>query len=260
MTSPNDLYREPVALDRQQHRGKRLKRGLPSPGLQKLHACFVAASEFAEASKEYVIAFVDATAPAAPGGEAPPREVSPIVLLGLREDENLYMPRVDGPAPWDARYLPAFVRRYPFAYTRDAQGNSAVLIDRAFEGFNDSEGDLLVDNDGQPAPFLKEMLGFLDAFEVEVERTRLFCRRLLELDLLKPVNIDVDLPGGGKLNAGGVQIVDEDKMKAMSDEALVKMARSGELGLLYAHLISTTNIQRLTERLGERMAGSAATA
>jgi SapC len=259
MTNPNDLYREPVALDRQRHRGKRLVRGLPSPGLQKLHACFIAASEFGEASKEYVIAFVDATPPPEAGTPPAPREVSPVVLLGLREDENLYLPRTDLPASWDARYLPAFVRRYPFAYTRDAQGNSAVLIDAAFEGFNDTEGDLLVQDDGEAAPFLKEMIGFLDAFEAEVERTRLFCGKVLELDLLKPVQIDVDLPGGAKLNAGGVQIVDEDKLKALPDDALVKLARSGELGLLYSHLMATTNIQRLTERLGERI-GAMATA
>lgn len=198
MTSPNDLYREPVALDRQQHRGKRLKRGLPSAGLRKLHACFLAASEFAEASKEYVIAFVDATPPPEAGAQPVPREVSPIVLLGLREDENLYMPRTEAnAAPWDARYLPAFVRRYPFAYTRDPQGNSAVLIDAAFEGFNDTEGDLLVQDDGEAAPFLKEMLGFLDAFEAEVERTRRLCRRLVDLALLKPVQIDVDLHAAG---------------------------------------------------------------
>jgi hypothetical protein len=255
MTHPNDLYREPIALDRQQHRGKRLKRGLPADGLSRLHACFVAVSEFSEASKEYVIAFVDATAPATPGGEPPPREVSPIVLFGLREDENLYLPAPD--AAWAARYVPAFVRRYPFAYTRDAQGQSAVLIDAAFEGFNDTEGELLVQDDGEPAPYLKQTIGFLDAFEAEVERTRLFCRRLLELDVLKPVQIDVNLPDGGKLNAGGVQIVDEDKLKGLPDAATLDLARSGALGLLHAHLISTTNVQWLTERLGARMLAAA---
>jgi SapC len=254
MTHPNDLYREPVALDRQRHRGKRLRRNLPAAGLPRLHACFVAVSEFAEASKEYVIAFVEATGPVE-AGSAPPREVSPIVLLGLREDENLYLPVPDG--PWDARYVPAFVRRYPFAYTRDAHGATAVLIDAAFEGFNDTEGELLVQDDGEAAPYLKEMIGFLDAFEAEVERTRGFCRRLLELDVLKPVQIDVDLPDGSKLNAGGVQIVDEDKLKALPDAALLELARNGALGLLHAHLISTTNVQRLTERLGARFGATA---
>jgi len=252
MTHPNDLYREPVVLDRQRHRGRRLRRDMPAVGLPKLHACFVAVSEFAEASKEYVIAFVDATGPAPAAGEPAPREVSPIVLLGLREDENLFLPADDPSGLWDARYVPAFVRRYPFAYSRDAQGVSAVLIDGAFEGFNDTEGELLVQDDGEAGPYLKEMIGFLDAFEAEVDRTRSFCRRLLEIDVLKPVQIDVALASGDKLNAGGVHIVDEDKLKALPDAVLLELARNGALGLLHAHLISTTNVQRLTDRLAAR--------
>jgi hypothetical protein len=48
------------------------------------------------------------------------------------------------------------------------------------------------------------MLGFLDAFEAEVERTRRLCRRLVDLALLKPVQIDVDLHAAGiELAAAG---------------------------------------------------------
>ena len=247
------LYREPVLLDRQQHRGKRLRRNTVTAPVARLHACFLAVSEFPEASKDFVIGFVDASAPDAAG----PKEVSPIALLGLREDENLYVvadAEANGAGSrWDARYLPAFIRRYPFAYGRGDDGQPAVLIDAACEGLNDIEGELLVQDDGEPTPFLQQMIQFLDAFEEEVQRTRLLCQRIVELDLLKPVQIDVSLPGGQTLNAGGVQVIDEAKLKALPEAVAVELLRNGALGLLHAHLISTTNVQRLTERLGERM-------
>ncbi|HEU4458199.1 MAG TPA: SapC family protein [Methylibium sp.] len=250
MSQANDLYLDPVALDRHAHRGKRLDRERLAPRFAKLHACFVAASEFPEASKEYVIGFVETRSPAAPPDA--PLEVSPIALLGLRENENLFLPP-DGAGRWDARYVPAFIRRYPFAYARDAQGQAAVLVDAGYEGLNDARGELLVQDDGEATPYLKDTIGFLDAFEAEVERTRGLCRRLVELGLLKSVQIDVKLADGRALNAGGLQVIDETRLKALSDATLLELARNGALGLLHAHLMSTTNVQHLTERLGARL-------
>lgn len=261
----NVLYAQPVLLGRDTHRGKRL-RPLSGPGpAARLHACFIAAGEFSEAAKEYVIGFVDApnAAGAASNGAAAndaAREVSPIVLLGLRQGENLYVADPSAPgaaqaaaAKWDARYVPAFVRRYPFAYAHAGDGRPSVMIDAACEGLNDTDGELLVQDDGEASPFLKQMIDFLDAFETEVQRTRSFCRRVVELGLLKPVQIDVKLPDGQSLNAGGVQVIDEDKLKALPEAAGIELLRNGMLGLLHAQLISTTNVQRLTERLGARM-------
>jgi SapC len=264
----NVLYAQPVLLGRDTHRGKRLRptRG-PGPAA-RLHACFIAAGEFPEAAKEYVIGFVDA--PAVPGeaAEAAVKEVSPIVLLGLRQGENLYLadPAAPAAAPaapaaaakWDARYVPAFVRRYPFAYAHAGDGQPSVMIDAACEGLNDTDGELLVQDDGEASPFLKQMIGFLDAFEAEVQRTRALCRRIVALGLLKPVQIDVKLPDGKTLNAGGVQVIDEDRLKALPEAAGIELLRNGMLGLLHAQLISTTNVQRLTERLGVRMEAAAA--
>lgn len=251
------LYAQPVLLERDKHRGKRLRRTAGTGPAAKLHACFIAAGEFPEAAKEYVIAFVDATP-----SEGAPREVSPIVLLGLRENENLFLP-VPGagtdaePVKWDARYVPAFVRRYPFAYT-SGDKDPAVIIDNACEGLNDTEGELLVQDDGEASPFLKQMIEFLNSFEVEVQRTRAMCQRIVELDLLRPVQVDVSLPGGQMLNAGGVLVIDEAKFKALPEAVAVELLRNGMLGLFVAHLISTTNLQSLTARLGVRIESAAA--
>lgn len=244
--SLNALYRQPVLLDRNQHRGKRMRRLDHFGVAAKLNAGFLTAGEFPEAAKEYVIGFL----PAPDKDEQGRLEVSPVALFGLRPDENLL---VEPDGRWAARYVPAFLRRYPLAFVRGDGGQNNVVVDTAWEGFNDSAGELLVDADGQATPFLQDMIKFLDAFDLEVQRTRVLCRRLVDLDLLKPVQIDIKLPGGQSLAAGGVMVIDEDKLKALPEAAATELLRSGALGLLYAQLISASNIQRLTERLAPRI-------
>ncbi|HWH75682.1 MAG TPA: SapC family protein [Methylibium sp.] len=242
------LYRQPVLLDRQLHRGKRLRRLEHFGVAAQLNAGLVAVGEFPEVAKEFVIGFVPMSEKDGQGRA----EVGPVALFGLRPDENLFV-RPDG--SWDARYVPAFLRRYPLACTRSADGSEfSLLVDEAWEGFNDREGEALFDAEGRATPFLEGLAQLLDAFEQDLLRTRQLCRRIVDLDLLKPVQIDVTLPDGQKLNAGGVQMIDEDKLKALPEATTAELLRNGMLGLLYAQLISAGNVRRLSERLAQRMA------
>ena len=47
--------------------------------------------------------------------------VMPAVILGLRNDENLYLSDKNA---WQAKYLPAFIRRYPFAFSSQDDGKT----------------------------------------------------------------------------------------------------------------------------------------
>ncbi len=245
------LYRQPVLLDRELHRGKRLRRLEHFGVAAQLNAGLVAVGEFPEVAKEFVIGFVPMSEKDGQGRA----EVGPVALFGLRPDENLFV-RPDG--SWDARYVPAFLRRYPLACTRSADGAEfSLLVDEAWDGFNDREGEALFDAEGRATPFLEGMAKLLDAFEQDLLRTRQLCRRVVDLDLLKPVQIDITLPDGQKLNAGGVQMIDEDKLKALPEATVAELLRTGMLGLLYAQLISAGNVRRLSERLAQRMAAPA---
>lgn len=240
------LYRQPVALDRKLHVGKRLKALTGSRAAATMNACLVTAGEFAELSKEYVIGFV----PSQAAGDGGATEINAMALLGLRADENLF---IDADGRWDARYVPAFVRRYPFAYAGDVEGRPGLIVDAACEAFNDTEGERLIQDDGEPTPLLATTMQFLDAFEQDLQRTRELCARLVELDLLKAVQIDVTLPDGSTLHADGLRVIDEPRLKALPEAAAMDLLRNGVLGLLHAHLISTTNVQRLTQRLAARV-------
>ena len=249
MNFPSALYKDPVLLDRNEHRGKRISKLTDFSVAAEMNAMFVNVVEFAEAAKEYPITFL-----AVPESTQDKPVVSPVVLLGLRDRENLF---VNGDK-WDARYIPGFVRRYPLAYTKSGDDRVSVVIDQAWPGFNGDDGELLVDPSGEAAPYLKQMMEFLDAYEREGGRTRAFCERLVQLDLLRGGTVDGQLPDGSPLRVEGFFAVDEQKLLALPDADLLELTKSGAMGLIHAHMLSMSNVQRLFERLGQRLAAATA--
>ena len=251
--SMSDLYRRPVPLDRGPHRAKRL---VPLTRFERMatqNLAPVTVGEFAEVAREFVIAFVPVSPPA--GGSA--AEMTPVALLGLRQRENLF---VEADGRWGARYLPAFLRRYPFYQAPVPDGGApAVMVDADYPGFNDTEGERLMGDDGEPTPLLQQTIRFLDEFERQMQQTQVACRRIVELGLLKPVNIDLKLPDGQNFNATGLQVVDEAKLRELPPDTAAELLRNGLMLLLHAHLISSGNVHRLGERLAARLGAAAAT-
>ncbi len=238
------LYRDVVLVDRKAHAGKRVQPVQDWRIAAEMNAVFVTGSEFAAAAREFPIAFV----PVGTQADGKP-EVSPVVLLGLRERENL---TVTPSGRWDARFLPAFLRRYPFAYVRTDGERFSLAVDSAWPGFNDREGQPLMDGQGEPSPFLTELLKFLDAFEDEAARTHRFASRLVELDLLRGGEINGKLADGTPVQAQGFFMVDEAKLRDLPDATVLDLHRSGALGLIHAHLVSMGQVESLAARLARR--------
>lgn len=244
------LYREPTMLDAKVHRHKKLK-GLTDFSVTKaMHAAFLTATEFPQAALEMPIIFIN-TGERTDEGKA---LVSPVALLGLSPNENL---RVDEEGKWSGRYVPAFIRRFPFL-TAGVQGTDqpGVFVDASWSGFNDDEGEPLFDDQGQPADGLKRILEFLQRFEDEQARTRQFCQRLVELDVLKEMLADARMPDGQSIKVEGFLVVDEDKLRKLPEKAVIELHRNGMLGLLQAHMISMGNMGWLVERKAGRVAAS----
>ena len=74
------FYEKPVALNREQHRNTRIGPVGNYHYAARTNSVALAAAEFVEACKEYPIVFADV------GGR-----MIPVALLGLREDENLFI-------------------------------------------------------------------------------------------------------------------------------------------------------------------------
>ena len=128
----------------------------------------------------------------------------PAAVLGVRTDENLY---VTTEGSWRARYIPAFVRRYPFVFSSHDEGKTFTLcIDEAFPGFNqDGHGERLFDSDGKPTPYASNVLKFLQQYQFEFQRTQGFCKKLKDLNLLGPMQAQIKLSTGEHMALRGFQ-------------------------------------------------------
>lgn len=241
------LYRQPVPVSREQHAATRVAPITDWRIVQGLNAVPVSTVEFAEVARELPIAFV------ATGRDEQGRpQVTPVVLMGLRDGENLCV-APDG--RWLGTYVPASLRRYPFAYAMSADQQVGLVADAAWEGFGGETGERLFDDAGAPSAYLQSMLQFLDQFEREMLRTRALCDRLVAHDLLRGGEIRGQLPDGRSVNAGGFFMIDEDKLAKLADEAVLELHRSGLMGLIHAHRVSMGHVQTLARRLGELPAG-----
>ncbi len=238
------LYREPVQLNAQLHRHKKLKPHDNVGALVNTHAVYVNAIEFSQASLAFPIIFVQPT-PSNP-------QISPVAMLGLVLNDNLF---VDA-GRWDAVYLPAFFRRMPYL-TSPLPGSDqiGVYIDAQWPGLNESEGEALFTDDGEQAPALVQAIDFLKAFDEEAKRTAQFCQQLQALGLFTDMKADVTLPDGENLTVDGFMTVDEGKLGKLSDAAVLGLHRSGALGLVHAHLLSLNHMAGLISRHARRHAG-----
>jgi SapC len=233
-------YEKPVLLDREKHRNRKVRPSRSFAFAGKANSLYLAGVEFNEACKEYAIVFTRI-------GEG---KTVPVAMLGLRGRENLF---VDAEGRWDAKYVPAFVRRYPFVLA-DLPGRSdmAVCVDEAFEGLSESEGEPLFDAGGQDTQFLQNALDFLNRYQAEYVRTESFCKRLEQAGLLMEMNAKADLVDGRSFTINGLLVVDEKKLLALPDATALQLFRSGELHLISMHLMSLSNMQKLVDRMALR--------
>ncbi len=195
------------------------------------------AVEFPAAAAEYAIVFAAA-------GE----EVLPVAILGARRNENLYLSADDR---WQASYIPAFVRRYPFVFSPSEDKKSFILcVDEAYPGVNfEGRGQPLFTEDGKPSAYTDRVLKFLQQYQAQFLRTQAFCKKLRELDLLESMQAEFTLGSGEKTALSGFKVASRKRLKALSGEALAELAKSDELELIYLHLQSMRNFDVVKDRL-----------
>ena len=157
---------------------------------------------------------------------------------------------MDADGKWDAHYIPAFIRRYPFVFSKYQDGSRLTLcLDEEHAGWNqDGRGQRLFDTEGERTEYLEEVLGFLQDYQRQFELTQTLGQKLKELDLLQPMASRFKLPSGENAALGGFMAVDRDRLKALPGETLEELVKTEALGLIYAHLSSLENVGAMLKR------------
>lgn len=233
------LHRQPVGVDSTAHRNARIKPLTDWTFSAGLNAIFLTATEFADAARDLPVVFVGA----GKDDKGNP-VVAPIAVLGMAQNQNLLV-QADG--SWRMRYVPAMLRAYPFATARVDDERYAVVVDAAYGGLQEQEGEALFDAEGKPTEFLANIQKHLELLEGETQRTRSLCDELVKMDVLREMRFDADLPGGRKHTVDGFFAVDQNRLNALTDEKILELHKNGILGLIHAHWLSLGNMRSMLD-------------
>lgn len=241
------IYETAVPVSSGRHAKASVEAGKGYGFARKINSVPLMAVEFPLAAVDYAIVF-------ASNGDA----LVPVVILGARQNENLYVNEDDS---WKAGYVPAFVRRYPFVFSSSEDGKTFTLcVDEAFQGLNyQGRGQALFGADGKATSYVENVLKFLQEYRLQFERTRTFCAKLKALDLIEPMQAQFTLPQGEKMTLTGFHVVDRARLKKLPAEKLAELAATDELELIYLHLQSMRNFDAVKDRLVRSRSVSVAT-
>lgn len=236
MSKQLGIYEKVVPVSSQRHKDWSVKTGAGYAYAQETNSVPLIAVEFPVAALEYPIVF------------AGDQTVMPLAVLGIRTQENLYL-KEDG--SWHAKYIPAFLRQYPFVFSNMEDGKKfALCIDEDFAGFNqDGVGERLFDAEGEQTQYLKSVMEFLKKEQAEFQRTRLLCDKIKELDLLEPMTAEFTSNVGQKVRLGGFKAVSRKRLAELQPEQLADLVKTGVLELIYLHLSSMNHIRTLAARV-----------
>lgn len=233
------FYKKVVPLNKEVHSELYIESIEGYQHTKETNSVYIAAIEFLQISKEYPIVFA----------KSENDTVFPVALLGLQKDQNLF---VDDSGQWTANYIPAYVRRYPFilATPDDKEPTFTVCIDESYPGFNTAkEGKPLFNEKGEQLDIMKQAIEFLQDYQSHVQLTTLFCENLSKLELLEPMQANIERAGGNKSSLGGFMGVNREKLKALKPAQLAELVKTDQMELICAHLSSLSNMNTLMNRL-----------
>ena len=198
--------------------------------------------EFARAAAIFPIVFLEDKAK---------DEFRPVVLMGLSAGENLF---VSADGKWNASYVPAIIRRYPFALAPKPDSSEyLVCLDEDSQLLSETEGNALFDDNGAPTQVIENVKRYLTELQQMDLITNGFCKFLAEHNMFTPLNIKVRDDAEMK-SINGCYVINEQRLNSLSDERFLEIKNKQYLPAIYAHLVSLAQTERLVKFKDERVA------
>jgi hypothetical protein len=211
-------------------------------GGQSVNQALVVPTEFEELQREYPILF----------RKDENGEFQSVAILGLDRGENLFLD--DG--SWISRYVPATLRRGPLflAIGDREQDEPIIVVDLDDPRVSESEGEPLFLPHGGAAPFLQQAMEALRTVHEGLRLGQTMVALLLELDLIAPVEINIDLGDGTHYRLPDLFTIGAEQFAALPAADLERLNRAGVLAAAIHVRSSLGNINRLVELKAGKLA------
>jgi hypothetical protein len=167
----------------------------------------------------------------------------PVALFGLQEGENLFLKG----ERWDAPYVPMMVERQPFLI--GVSGDQLMVnVDLDHPRVSQFEGEPVFLPHGGNTEFLEQMNSLLFGIHQGMQGMPGFLAALLEHELLESFVIDIELNDGSQNRLVGFYTINEDRLQALSGDAIAKLHAAGHLQAIYLVIASLSNFRMLIDR------------
>lgn len=227
------MFEKMVPVNKERHANFKVKPSADFEFASKFHIAYVTMHEFVRAAATYPIVFLE---------DKEADDFRPVVLMGLNAGENLF---VDAEGNWEASYVPAMIRRYPFALTKvPDEDRYVVCVDEASELLSETDGNAMFDEQGNPTQVIENVRRYLAELQQMDQLTREFTKFLGTHNLLTPLNMRVNAADEVK-NITGCYVINEERLNNFSDTLFLEVRAKRYLPAIYAHLISLPQIERL---------------
>ena len=229
------MFQNIVPVTKEAHLNTKVKNLNSFEFVANFHIASIMMHEFPKAAAFYPIVFIE---------DKKNNAFKPVVLLGLQTNENLF---VNEEGKWVVSYIPAIIRRYPFALSKTDEDNRfTICIDDKSEAVNEKEGRSLFKDDGEPDELLEHVKKYLGELQHMELVTNQLCKTLKEKYMFTPWNMRIREKNNFK-NIAGVYIINEERLNNLSDEEFLSLRHQNILSSVYSHLNSLAQIHRLTQ-------------
>lgn len=227
------MYKKLEAINKNEHKNKGVEEIKDFSYAKELINAPIAVSEFFEACKNYPIFFA----------KDKDKKWFASILLGYKEGENIF---VDEKGVWkELHYIPAFVRSYPFILVNQEKKEELILAVDSEYLSEKKDAKKLFDEKGENSEFLNSVLTFLNQFHADSPSTAKFVKQLEDLELLEEKSATITKSEDEKYNLNGFFIVNEQKLRDLSEDKKKEICLQNLYPLITAHLISLSNIQKI---------------
>lgn len=231
------FYHRVVPLDLRLHADLRLDRSQPYGFAAGTNAVPISMVEFSQVAAHYPIVFAGPNA-------------LPLAVVGLKDGQNLF---VDERGRWQpGRYVPAYVRTYPFIFLQDGPMGALYLgIEPEAASLTMRAGEPLFAR-GKPSKMLKATIEVCTAYRDDLIRTQEFCRALVRAGLLEERSATLDFARGGAAQIDGFRGISPAAFGALRDVTFLEWRHKGWLDAVYAHLLSQERWVSLMDVVSEK--------
>ncbi|MFQ3196184.1 MAG: hypothetical protein ACI9N3_003027 [Colwellia sp.] len=193
--------------------------------------------EFAKAANEFPIVFIK---------NVDSGQFQSVILTGIDLGENFFVDDIK----WRAIFTPKSASLYPFKLSLTKEENNekqyGFFIDESCPRLNAGAGERFFDAQGKESKYLESYrLTMSDYFKQNL-MTKEFIHYLVDNELLTEGKISLNIPNR-KILLDGIYTVNQATLDKLSDEQFLELRKKGYLSVIYAHMNSMHQIDKLAK-------------